>query len=158
MRESAKDEAQWFPSAFPLWELHSCGSCKRLEPWLEGKTSTKLGPQDTIRKVLKRKWFKCPRIVHLNLICMSYDQKKGQELNWELDSQLQIPWKESNEVQLEHVIHCWKNIFKGYNILTLHFQKRFDLRKIWTFKIWRQQESQFWDSHLGVLGKSNIWM
>jgi hypothetical protein len=45
------------------------------------ETSTKLGPEDIIRKVLKRKCFKCPRIVHLNLICMSYDQKKGQESN-----------------------------------------------------------------------------
>ncbi len=30
-------EAQWLPSALPFWELHSCGSCKCLEPWLKGK-------------------------------------------------------------------------------------------------------------------------
>jgi hypothetical protein len=32
-------------------------------------------PKDTIGKVLK---FKCPFIIHLDLKCMSYDQKKGQ--------------------------------------------------------------------------------
>jgi hypothetical protein len=45
---------------------------------LVGKAkNTKLSPQDNIEKVLKCKCLKCPRIVHLDLICMSYDQKKG---------------------------------------------------------------------------------
>ncbi len=34
-------------------------------------------PQDTIRKVLKRRCLKCACIVYLNLIYMNYDQKKG---------------------------------------------------------------------------------
>jgi hypothetical protein len=32
------------------------------------------------------KCLECPCIVHLDLICMSYDKKKGWESNWELDS------------------------------------------------------------------------
>jgi hypothetical protein len=43
------------------------------------KENTKWGPRDTIRKVLKCRCLKCPLIVHLDLICMSYDQKKRQE-------------------------------------------------------------------------------
>jgi len=46
----------------------------------------KLGPQYTIRKVLKHRCMKCLCIIHLNLICMNYDQKKGWESNWEFDS------------------------------------------------------------------------
>jgi hypothetical protein len=46
------------------------------------KTNTKLGPHDIVKKFLKRKCLKCPRIVHLDLIFMSYDHKKGLELNW----------------------------------------------------------------------------
>jgi hypothetical protein len=38
------------------------------------------------KKVLKRRCLKWPHIVHLYLICMSYDQKKGRESNWEFDS------------------------------------------------------------------------
>jgi len=80
-------------------QMHShFGSCIRVRvmnvqslSWKE--KNTKSGPQDTIRKFLKRKCLKCPRIVHLDLICMSYDQKKGWELNWEFDSRPQIPWK-----------------------------------------------------------------
>jgi len=37
--------------------------------------------KDTIRNVLKHRCLKCPRIVHLDLICMNYNQKKGWESN-----------------------------------------------------------------------------
>jgi hypothetical protein len=57
----------------PLWELHSCGSYECLKPWLERPESTKLGLEDTIRKVLKCRCLKFLHIVHLNLIYMSYD-------------------------------------------------------------------------------------
>jgi len=36
----------------------------------------------------------------------------------------------SNEVKLEHAIHHWKDIFKGYKIFSLHYQKKIDLKKI----------------------------
>ncbi len=81
MVENARDGAQQLPSALPLWELHPCKNLECLEPWLEKQTSTKLGPYDTIGKVLKFKCLKCLHIVHLDLICMNYDQKKGQESN-----------------------------------------------------------------------------
>jgi hypothetical protein len=160
MGDNARDGTQWLPSALPFWKLHSCKNCKCLEPWLERQTNTKLSPQDTIRKVLKRRWLRCPRIVHLDLICWGYDQKKRCESNWKFDSRPQFPWKHgSNEVQLGRVIHCWKDLFEHYKILPLHFQqKKLDLRKIWAFKVLKQQEFQFWHSHLGVLGKNDIWM
>ncbi len=41
--------------------------------------------KDIIKKVLKCKCLKFPRIVHLCLIQVSYDQKKGHESNWEFD-------------------------------------------------------------------------
>jgi hypothetical protein len=94
MGENARNEVQWFPSALPLWESHSCESCKCAKPWLKRKKNTKLGPKDDIKKVLKRRCLKCPCIVHLDLICMSYDQKKGRKSKWEFDSQPQIPWKQ----------------------------------------------------------------
>jgi hypothetical protein len=77
MVENASDGTQQLPSAFSFWELNSCESPKCLEPWLEKKISTKLGPYDIIEKVLKFRCLKCLHIVHLNLICMSYDKKKG---------------------------------------------------------------------------------
>ncbi len=142
MGESARDGAQWLPSVLSFWELHSCKSCESPKPWLERQTSTKLGPLNTIRKVLKHRCLKRPCIVHVDLICMSHDQKKGQEWesNWEFDSWPQTPWKQgSNEFQLGHVIHYWKDIFEDYKILPWNFEKRFDLKKIWTYQ-------NFWDN------------
>ncbi len=114
-----------------MWELWTFQA-------LVGKAkNTKLGPQHTIEKVLKCICLKCPCIIHLDLICMNYDEKKGWELNWKFDSQSQIPWKQgSNEVWLERVIHHWKSIFKGYKIVPSHIKNKFDLRKIWASKVW----------------------
>jgi hypothetical protein len=53
-------------------------------------------------------------------------------------------------------MHHWKYLFENYKILPLHAPNRLDLRKIWTFKILGQQESQFWNSHLGVLGRMSF--
>jgi hypothetical protein len=80
------------PNALPLWELHLCRSPKCFEHWLKNQTSTILGLYNTIGKVLRCRCLKCPLIVHLDLICMNYDQKKGRESNWEFDSQSWIPW------------------------------------------------------------------
>jgi len=61
-----------------------------LEPWLKSQTSAKLGSQETIRIFLKHRCLKYPHIVHLDMICMNYDKKKGQESNWEFDSRPQV--------------------------------------------------------------------
>jgi hypothetical protein len=44
---------------------------------LVGKANKhQIEPHGTIRNVLKHRCLKCPYIVHLELICMSYDEKK----------------------------------------------------------------------------------
>jgi hypothetical protein len=123
-------------SQVPLWELHSCMSCKCLKPWFERKTNIKLGLHDTIKKILKLRCLKCPHIVHLDLIFMSYDQKKRCESNWEFDSWPQTPWKKgTNEHRLRCAIHGWKDFFEGYKTFPLNSQNIFDLKKIWMSKV-----------------------
>jgi hypothetical protein len=95
-----------------------------------------------IGKVLKCICLRCPIIIHLDLICMNYDQKKGRKSNWEFDSRPQIPLKQrSNDLQIRHAIHSWKYFFKGYNMVPSHAPKKIDLKKIWMSKISRQQKS-----------------
>jgi hypothetical protein len=150
MGENAKDGAQWLPNALPLWELHSHGSSECLEPWLERKKNTKSCLQDTIRKVLKHRCLKCPRIIHLHLICISYDQKKGRESNWEFDSRSQTLWKQgSNEFWLGHVIHCWKGHFEGYKILHSHLQKKLIWKRYERPKSWDSKSFSFETPHFG---------
>jgi hypothetical protein len=135
-------------------------SCEYSKPWLERKTSTKLGPHDTIKKFLKHRCLKSPCVVHLDLICMSYDFKKGQESNWEFDFWPQIPWQqESDDVWLKHVINCWKNLFEDYKILPLHFRKKLIWEKYEPPKFWNSKSPNFgtptWESrgkwHLDVV-------
>jgi len=59
---------------------------------VERQINTKLSFENIIRKVLKLKCSKYPHIVHLYMICMSYDKKKGRESNYkfEFDSRPQI--------------------------------------------------------------------
>jgi len=142
MQESASDEAQWLPNALPLLELHFCKSCKSLKSWLERQTSTKLGPQDTIKKFLKHRFLRCPCIVHLNLICMSYDFKKRQESNSH-QIEILIPDHKSleNKGQMSFdwgVIYTFKKIFLRA-IRYYPFILKIDL-------IWKIYEHpRFWD-------------
>jgi hypothetical protein len=54
------------------------------KPLVRKANKHQIWPHDAIGKILNFRCVKCLHIVHLNLICMSYDQKKGRESNWEL--------------------------------------------------------------------------
>jgi hypothetical protein len=96
------------------------------------KKSSKLGLQNTIGKILKYRCLNCPRIIHLDLKCMSYDRKKGQS---QFDSWSQIAFEQgSNHVQLGCAIHHWKDDFECYKILFCLFQKDLIWRKYVCFK------------------------
>ncbi len=117
------------PNCTPTLGVAFMQSCKCLKPWLERQTSTKLGSLDIIKKVLKHKCLKCLHIVHLNLICMSYVKLKiwFPTIN---PLKVRVKWGPTGA--------CYtllEDIFKGYKILPLHFQKLLDLRNIWTSKI-----------------------
>jgi len=135
MGENAKDEAQWFSSALPFWELHLCESCECLEPWLERKTNTKLGPHETIRKVLKCRCLRCHHIIHLDLICKGYDQKKGWESNSQFDSRKSLESRGQMKSD-QGVLYTIGNIFLRAIRYHPHiFKKKIDLRKKWKSKV-----------------------
>jgi hypothetical protein len=84
---------------------------------VEKEKNTKLGPQDTIRKFLKRKCLKCPRIVHLDLICMSWSA-----LNWPINIHLIIASSNTPQMFLECTqltnIHTSNSYYKLKNTFT----------------------------------------
>jgi hypothetical protein len=123
----------------PLWELHLKGSCECSEPWLKRKTNAKLGPQDTIKNILKRRCLKCPHIVHLDLICIVMIKKKGGNQNGNLTpdhkslkskGQLKSHWS---------VLYTVRNIFLK-NII--YFLCIFKIDLIWE----RYECPKFWDN------------
>jgi hypothetical protein len=65
---------------------------------VEKPNKHQIGPIGYHRKVPKCRCLKCSHIVHLDLKCMNYDQKKGQESNWEFGSQPQIPLEQGQMI------------------------------------------------------------
>ncbi len=144
MRENAKDGSQWLPSVISVWESPLGRSHKCSKSWLKRKKNTKLGPQNTIGKVLKCRCLKCPFIVPLNIKNMSYDQKKDRGSNWEFDFWPQIPWEHrSNYFWLRCAIYHWKDPFNSYKIFSLPHPSKFVLKKIWCSKFWDNKSLNF---------------
>jgi hypothetical protein len=146
MGESARDEDQWFQSALSHFGSCTCAGVVNVRSlgW-KRKQALNWALRTPLEKVWKCRCLRFPHIVHLDLICMNYDQKKGRKLNWEFYSPPQILWKQRcNECWLRHAIHHWKDPFEGYKILHLYSKKILDLKKIWTSKVLKQQESEFW--------------
>jgi hypothetical protein len=85
--------------ATPLWakyegeahipkseKLESSGTPENSERECRGEISSHLGARGVIRKVLKCRCPKWPRMSHLDICSPSYGQKKGRESNWQFDS------------------------------------------------------------------------
>jgi hypothetical protein len=72
----------------------------------KGKQAPNWAPMKPLETFLRHSCLRFTYIVHLDLIFMSYVQKKRWESNWEFDSWPHIPWKQgSNEIWLGRVIH-----------------------------------------------------
>jgi hypothetical protein len=69
-----------------------------------------------IEKILKCRCLKWARIAHLNIWNTSYGQKKGQESNWQFDSQpLKVGNRPNFLVCRWRVTYHWKALNEGYN-------------------------------------------
>jgi hypothetical protein len=93
--------------------------------------------QEIIREILKHICLHCPCIVHLDLICMNYDQRKGRESNWEFDP-------DHNSLENKGQMRCdWNMLYivgkiflKATRYLSLIFKKNL---------IWERYEyPMFW--------------
>jgi hypothetical protein len=74
------------------------------------------GVLGVIRKVLKRRYLKWPRIGHLDIYRSSYGQKKGRKSNWQFDSRpLKVGNRPLPDVRIESATWRWKDLDKGYN-------------------------------------------
>jgi hypothetical protein len=87
------------PNTWKSWELESSGTPECLELDNKGKNTSHWGVLGVVENVLKRRYWKCPRIGHSDISSPSYGQKKGRESNWQFDSRpLKVgnrPWSDS---------------------------------------------------------------
>jgi len=119
-------------SELPFWELESQWTLEfsdNQNPWNWGIICI-------IGKFLELRCLKWACMTHLDILNISYGQKRGQESNWQFDSR---PLKIKNHpdflVCRWHATYCWKDFDKGYNF-TLDLMSIEGLHtKLWAPKI-----------------------
>jgi hypothetical protein len=94
------------------------------------------GVLGVIRKVMKRRYRKCPRIGHLDICRPSYGQKKGRESNWQFDSRpLKVGNQPLPEVRIGSAIRRWKDLDEGYKFGSDLVAIRSLSRELWAPKV-----------------------
>jgi len=147
------------PNTWKSWRFGSSGTPECSELDNKAQNTSHWSVLGVIRKVLKRRYRKWPRIGHSDICSPSYGQKKGRESNWQFDSwPLKVGNRPLPDVSLKSATRRWKALDESYN---------FDLglvpiqawgEELWPFKVPRVQPGQFRDSISGVPTKCDIWM
>ncbi len=117
--ESAKNVREWtftLTSELPCWELESQKNSQTFKVQLQGQNFSPWNVFYIIGKLLKLRCLIWARITHLVIFNTSYDQKKGQESNWQFDSQpLKVKNQPNSLACRQRTTYCWKALDKGYN-------------------------------------------
>jgi hypothetical protein len=147
------------PNTPKVGDLESSGTPKCLEFDSKAQNTSHWGVPGVIEKVLKRIYWKWPRIGHLDICSPSYGQKKGRESNWQFDSRpLKVGNRPLLKIRFESATRRWKDLDKGYNFGSDLVAIGLCSRALWAPKVSGLQLGQFRDSNLGVLGKRTTWM
>jgi len=97
-------------------DLESSGTPECLDFDNKGQNTLDWGVLVVIRKVLKCRCPKWPRICHLDIRSPSYGQKKGLESNWQFDSRpLKVENRPFPDVCRWNLMGRWKALEESYN-------------------------------------------
>jgi hypothetical protein len=122
-------------------------SPKCLEFDSKAQNTSHWGVLGVIRKVLKRKYRKWPRIGHSDICSPSCGQKKGQESNWQFDSRpLKVGNRPLPDLRIESAIRRWKDLDKGYNFGSDLVAIRLRSWELWAPKVPGLHPGQFRDN------------
>jgi hypothetical protein len=135
------------PNTWKSWELESFGTPECSELDNKGQNTSHWGVLGVVEKVLKRRYRKYPRIGNSDIYSPSYEQKKGQELNWQFDSRpLKVGNRTVPDVRFGSATWRWKDLDEGYkfglNIVAIQLCSR----ELWWFKVPGVPSGQIRDS------------
>jgi len=149
----------WSPTLGKVGDLESSGTPECSELDNKAQNISHWGVLGVIEKVLKRRYWKWPRIGHSDICSPSYGQKKGRESNWQFDSRpLKVGNRPLPDVRIESATWRWKDLDECYNFGLDLVAIGLHSRELWPFKVPRIQLGQFRDSISGVPTKCAIWM
>jgi len=128
-------------------DLESSGTPECLEFNRKAQNNSHWGVLGVIRKVLKRRYRKWPRIGNLDVYSPSYGRKKGRESNWQFDSRpLKVGNRPLPNLRIESATRRWKDIDEGYNFGLDIIAIRLCSRELWASKVPGLQPGQFRDN------------
>jgi hypothetical protein len=134
------------------WE--SSGTPENLECNCRGQNTLHWGVFYIVGKVLKCRCPKWPCMSHLNICNISYGRKKGQESNWQFDSQpLKVGNRPDSSVCKWSATHRWKALEEGYKFALDLIPIKSWNEKLWTPKVPGVQTGTVLGFHFGSLGK-----
>jgi hypothetical protein len=138
----------WSPTLGKSEDLESSETPECLGFDSKAQNTLHWGVVSVVRKVLKRRYRKCPRIGHSDICRPSYGQKKGRESNWQFDSSR--PQKVKNrplpDLRIESAIRRWKDLDEGYTFGLDLVAIRPSSRELWASKVPGLHPGQFRDN------------
>jgi hypothetical protein len=149
----------WSPTLGKVGDLESFGTLECSELDSKAQNTSHKGVLGVIGKVLKRRYWKWPRIGHSNICSPSYGQKKGRESNWQFDSRpLKVGNRPLPNISLKSATWRWKALGESYNFDLGLISIRVWGEELWPFKVSGVQPGHFRDSISGVPTKCVIRM
>jgi hypothetical protein len=139
------------PNTSKVRDLESSGTPECLEFDSKAQNTSHWGVLGVIRKVLKRRYRKWPRIGHLDIFIPSYGQKKGRESNWQFDSRpLKVGNRPLSDLQIESAIRRRNDLDAGYKFDSDLVAIKLCSRELWAPKVPGQFRDNFetptWES------------
>jgi hypothetical protein len=136
----------WSPTLGKSEDLESSRTPECLEFNRKAQNTSNWGVLGVIGKVLKCKYWKWPRIGHLDIWSPSYGQKKGRESNWQFDSRpLKVGNRPLPDLRIESAIRRWKDLDEGYKFGLDLVAIRLCSRELWAPKVPGLHPGQFRD-------------
>jgi len=145
----------WSPTLGKVGDLESSGTPECSELDSKAQNTSHWGVLGVIRKILKRRYRKWPRIGNSDICSPSYRQKKSRKSNWQFDSQpLKVGNRPLPDVALGSATRRWKAFDESYN-----FGLGLVPIQVWGEELWPPKVlGQFRDSISGVPTKCAIRM
>jgi hypothetical protein len=104
----------WSPTLGKVGGLESSGTPEFLELDNKVQNTSHWGVLDVVGKVLKRRYWKCPRIGNSDICSPSYGQKKGRESNCQFDSRpLKVGNRPLPDVSLKSATRIGKHLTRA---------------------------------------------
>jgi hypothetical protein len=124
------------PNTSKVEDLESSRIPECLEFNSKAQNTLHWGVLGVIGKVLKRRYWKWPRIGHLDICSPSYGQKKGRESNCQFDSRpLKVGNRPLPDIRFESATRRWKELNEGYNFGSDLVAIRLSSRELWAPKV-----------------------